>query len=164
MIYIEAPTEFDASVPAVFLAGGITDCPNWQQEATLLLDGPWAVLNPRRADFPIHDPSAAEAQVKWEYQHLNMADVVLFWFAAGPSPQPIALYELGARAAMGVSIAVGADPKYLRRTDVVLQLGHIRPELTVRDSLDAVCEDARQGLAEWSRFLAEHRPAPKEDE
>lgn len=147
VIYVEAPHEYNGDAPSLFLAGGITDCPDWQAEARrLLADAPIAVLNPRRATFPIDDPSAAASQISWEFRHLRKADLVLFWFPASSALQPISLYELGAHAAAGKPIAVGADPGYPRRADVVLQLGHIRPEVTVVDSLAATCRLARSGL------------------
>lgn len=142
--YIEAPEELDPTwraldpAPAVFLAGGITDCPDWQQEARQLLEShnvPVVLLNPRRADFPIHDPSAAHGQIAWEHRHLAAADVILFWFPASPSPQPIALYELGFHAAANRKIAVGTDPAYSRAADVVIQLSLARPDVAVRPTL-----------------------------
>jgi hypothetical protein len=155
--YIEAPDTHDDTLPAVFLAGGITGCPDWQAQARRMLDPlPVAILNPRRADFPIHDPSAAAGQVAWEFEHLRRADVVLFYFPdSGPVVQPIALYELGSHAAAGKPIVVGADPGYVRRADVVLQLGHIRPDVQVRDDLAAVCADVRTALADREQ----HRPS-----
>lgn len=144
MTYVEAPDEYVGEKPAVFLAGGITDCPDWQAEAAdRLKDDRWVVLNPRRTEFPIHDPSAAVGQIDWEYRHLDRADVVLFWFAGGPSVQPIALYELGRHAATNAAVVVGADPKYLRRVDVLLQLQHARPDIAVAGSLAEVCRQAR---------------------
>lgn len=143
--YIEAPAEHEDSTPAVFLAGGITGCPDWQEAARHMLDSlPIAILNPRRENFPIEDPSAAAGQVAWEFEHLSRADVVLFWFPdSGPITQPIALYELGAHAAAGKRIVVGCDRGYVRRMDVVLQLGHVRPEVTVHDDLEAACAEVR---------------------
>lgn len=148
MTYVEAPTEFGGGMPSVFLAGGITDCADWQAEAREHLERlDVAVLNPRRANFPIHDPSAAQRQIDWEYRHLRFADIILFWFAGGPSIQPIALYELGAHATSGKPIAVGCDPTYLRRADVLYQLALVRPELTVFDSLADTCEAVAGFLA-----------------
>jgi hypothetical protein len=143
--YVEAPTEYTGTLPGVFLAGGITDCPNWQAEACAqLADAAVAVLNPRRADFPILDPSAAaETQITWEFHHLRRADVVLFWFPGGPAIQPIALYELGFHANDPAKrIAVGCDPAYRRRTDVLHQLRLIRPTLRVHDALSQTCTEA----------------------
>lgn len=157
--YVEAPTEYADPKPAVFLAGGITGCPDWQAEAyDALAHLPIAVLNPRRADFPIHDPNAAPAQIGWEYRHLRRADVVAFWFPdSGPVVQPIALYELGAHAASGKPIAVGTDPGYVRRSDVVLQLRHVRPGLIVHDDLRAVCDEASNLLGTRSLQSTQHR-------
>lgn len=63
MEYFEAPGTIRTSLPSVFLAGGITDCPDWQDEATrLFADMDVAVLNPRRENFPIHDPNACSAR------------------------------------------------------------------------------------------------------
>lgn len=152
MTYIEAPTEFRGGMPSVFLAGGITDCVDWQADARNRLDGPnRAILNPRRANFPIHDPSAAQQQIDWEYRHLQLAQVVLFWFAGGPSVQPIALYELGAHAIAGKPLAVGCDASYLRRSDVFYQLGHVRPGLTIFDSLAETCQAAASLLVRPAR-------------
>jgi len=134
--YVEAPQHFPGGQPSVFLAGGITDCPDWQAEAARMLAGvPAVVLNPRRPSFDVGDPVEAERQIRWEHAHLGRAAVVLFWFAQGPSPQPIALYELGAMAATGRTIVVGTHPGYPRRIDVRIQLGLSRPELAVHDTL-----------------------------
>lgn len=135
--YVEALAPYTGARRSVFLAGGITDCPDWQAEAVAgLADLPIAILNPRRATFPIHDPGASAAQIAWEFEHLRRADAVLFWFpAGGAAVQPIALYELGAHAATGKPMVVGADPGYPRSTDVVLQMGHVRPDLRVYASL-----------------------------
>ena len=137
---ITAPDRYDGAPPSLFLAGGITNCPDWQTEAIELLAGfPGVLFNPRRADFPIDDPSAAADQIAWEFEHLRRAEVVLFWFAESVSVQPIALYELGAHAATGKLIVVGTDPRYQRRADVVLQLGLVRPDVKVHSTLADTC-------------------------
>lgn len=143
--YVESPTEWEGGGPAVFLAGGITDCPDWQAHAARLLatNAPdVTVLNPRRADFPIGDPDAAPAQIAWEFRHLRRATVVLFWLAAGPSPQPIALYELGRHAALCRPLAVGVESGYPRAIDVCHQLAHARPDVSVYGSLWRTCQEA----------------------
>jgi hypothetical protein len=148
--YTEAPTEFDGTGKALFLAGGISDCPDWQTEvATTVQDLDVTVLNPRRAAFPLNDPHAEAEQVAWEYRHLRLATHVVFWFPASPSShQPIALYELGMLAAdLGKPLAVGADPGYIRRNNLVAQLSHARPALTVRSTLEATIADVRAILA-----------------
>jgi hypothetical protein len=139
-MYIEAPNEWRGTEPSVFLAGGITDCPDWQAEARLQLENDVVVLNPRRENFPIDDPSAAMEQVTWEFKHLARARKILFWFASGPSPQPIALYELGRHAALHHPLVVGVDPNYVRRADVIIQLGLARPSLQIHKTLKETCE------------------------
>jgi hypothetical protein len=94
------------------------------------------------------DPSAAAGQIGWEFQHLRRADVVTFWFPdSGPITQPVALYELGAHAAdRGKRIVVGVEPGYVRETDVVLQLRHVRPGLPVHHSLAELVDRTRELL------------------
>lgn len=135
--YVEAPTEYaNDGRPTVFLAGGITGCPDWQAEAAdRLRSAGITVFNPRRADFPIHDPAAADAQVDWEFRHLRKARLVLFWFPAGSTVQPIALFELGAHSSLDTEIVVGVDPDYPRGQDVVLQMSHVRAGETVFPTL-----------------------------
>jgi len=144
--YIEAPEELpmgDVNRLTLFLAGGITRTDDWQRRvAAELSDTGLVILNPRRRNFPIDDPSGAEAQIDWEFRHLRRATARLFWFP----PQtlcPIALYELGAWAARTGPLFVGTHPAYARRTDVVLQLRLARPEVDVTDSLDGLIQQVR---------------------
>ena len=142
--YVQAPRPYDGPGPVLFLAGGISDCPDWQSEAAAMLrDAPGlTVLDPRRATFDLADPDAATEQITWEYTHLRRADVVLFWFAAGCSVQPVTLYELGVHVTRGVPLAVGADPGYPRRLDVQVQLALARPGLPVHDTLAGTVRQA----------------------
>ncbi|MFB8183203.1 nucleoside 2-deoxyribosyltransferase domain-containing protein [Streptomyces sp. NPDC055966] len=84
---------------------------------------------------------AHRPRLGWEYEHLRIVDVILFWFCSG-AVQPIALYELGAHAARGTRLAVGVHPQYPRRLDVVEQLRHVRPDVTVHESLQATLRAA----------------------
>jgi len=134
---------YGGAEPALFLAGGITECPNWQQVAVRLVRQAgidWVVLNPRR-HHAVHDDEAVAEQVAWESQHLRLARAVLFWFPASRSVQPIALYELGWCVASGKRLAVGAERGYPRRQDVVLQLSLARTEITVRPTLAEAVSD-----------------------
>jgi len=141
--YVEAPTPYDGSEPALFLAGGITDCPNWQQVAVQLVRQAgidWVILNPRRGHAVDEENTVAE-QVAWESRHLRLARAVLFWFPASTSVQPIALYELGWCVASAKPLAVGAEPGYPRRRDVILQLSLARAEIAVRSTLAETVAD-----------------------
>ena len=126
MEYIEAPANWVKNPvrSSVFLAGGITGCPNWQRELTEMLRATdYVILNPRRDDFPIHDPSAAELQIRWEFLHLRRADLISFWFCKD-AIQPIALFELGAWSTREstATILIGVEPGYPREQDIYIQM------------------------------------------
>ena len=159
--YVQAPQSYDGPGPALFLAGGITNCPDWQSEAAAMLrDTPGlTVLDPRRAVYDPEVPNAAAEQITWEHTHLWRADVVLFWFASGGSVQPIALYELGVHATRGIPLAVGADPAYPRRLDVEVQLGLARPGLTVHSTLAGTVTAAKRlSTPGQSPMIGVHEP------
>ena len=138
MHYIESPGSFESKYldpTSVFLAGGITGCPDWQQEIRgLLQDSDLVLVNPRRADFPIHDPNAALEQITWEHNCLRLVDAILFWFPC-ETMCPIVLYELGAWSMTNKPIFVGVHPRYQRRQDVEIQTGLVRPDVQVVYSL-----------------------------
>lgn len=139
-------------VPSIFLAGGITNCPDWQSELiekfqareaevahTILKDINSVVLyNPRRENFPIHDPNASEVQICWEYEHLKNADIIIFWFAKG-SLNPIVLYELGRWGNSSKKpIIIGCDPEYARTSDVRIQTNLSRPGIRIHTDLNSL--------------------------
>jgi hypothetical protein len=114
--------------PAIFLAGGITGCPEWQRLATLFYADTCTIINPRRAgEFR---PEDAEAQIRWEFDHLRMADGIAFWFPK-ETLCPIALYELGRWGMTDKPLAVGVHEEYGRRFDVELQMRLARPDVPV---------------------------------
>lgn len=115
----------------LFLAGGITGCPGWQYDIIEMLQDTYLTLiNPRRKDFPIDDPAAAEVQITWEYIHLKLADEILFWFPC-ETLCPITLFELGKWVASDKKIYVGVHPDYKRKQDVEIQTELMRPNLEV---------------------------------
>ncbi|MFJ1757399.1 nucleoside 2-deoxyribosyltransferase domain-containing protein [Kitasatospora sp. NPDC088134] len=146
----------------VFLAGGMRDCPDWRQWAVDALAEHWyrsgtgrpvTVFSPSRA---VPGRPFSPELVRWEHEALRCCDVVLFWFPRGNDnapEQPIALYELGVAAATFKPIAVGAEPGYARRNDVTTQLRLIRPDLPVRQDLDATIGDAVRTLRRTGEAL-----------
>lgn len=150
MRVVEAPEPYEPAPgdgPSVFLAGGITGCPDWQATAIARFTGTsLVVFNPRRTAFDVARGDTAVQQIAWEYERLSGADLTLFWFPAGAALQPIALYELGFAAAGARAgtrrIVVGAEDGYPRRLDVVEQLRHALPAVTVHPDLDATLEAA----------------------
>ena len=140
----EAPVYDELSLDNihVFLAGGITGCPEWQGKLIeMLSDLPDDVVlfNPRRVDFPMGDPDAGLTQIKWEFDMLDECDIFSMWFCK-ETIQPICMYELGrcmARWEFGEKpdcVTIGVDPDYERRLDVEVQT-------------KLICEDTAKAIA-----------------
>ena len=123
---------------SVFLAGGITNCSNWQNEIIQCLerlrpddfDDDLIIYNPRRDNFPIHQSSAAEEQIRWEFNKLNQMDIFSMYFCDGESDQPICMYELGRYIAQmqlrfptdwNRRIIISVEDGYRRINDVIIQ-------------------------------------------
>lgn len=117
----------NAPHPWVFLAGGITGCPDWQEDLLdLFREGFKPVfngtfINPRRPDFDVTEKGISEQQVIWEFNYLKECDLVSFWFPKD-TLCPITLYELGRVAESKKSMVVGVQPGYARDFDVRFQL------------------------------------------
>lgn len=163
MRYVEAPEVFlkgSTDELVVFLAGGITGCPDWQKDMVRLMHDTDAVLvNPRRENFPMHDPSAARAQIEWEHNHLRKADVVSFWFPK-ETLCPITLYELGSWTIRSVTsptrnrhprIVIGVEDGYARRQDVLIQTGLADPFIPIVFSIGELVEAVITVLGEIRR-------------
>jgi hypothetical protein len=136
---IEAPEKYTPkrNEISLFLAGGITNCPDWQKEIIKLFEEvPDLVMyNPRRKNFPIHDPTASKKQITWEYNYLESSDMILFWFAKG-SLNPIVLYELGKHLNSSERPGfIGIDPEYERKSDVEIQTSLARSDIEIVYSL-----------------------------
>lgn len=130
-----------------FLAGGITDCPDWQADVIAeLADRPYGtLLNPRRPHFDVRDPSASHEQVEWERRALHRATSISFWFPE-ETLCPITLYELGYWSAFRrpgenyKPIVVGIHPGYARKFDVEFQTALCRPDVDVVYDLSDLCD------------------------
>lgn len=128
MIYVEAPHKVEVSKKSIFLAGGITDCPDWQKKVVeKIKDLDIVIYNPRRANFDVSDPNALKMQIEWEHEMLKKADVISFWFCK-ETIQPITLYELGAHTVTSKPLIIGMDKGYERRDDVEIQTKLERPD------------------------------------
>lgn len=151
MRYVEAldSPKCEPGDTLVFMAGGITGCPNWQQELAELLSGVdgLVLVNPRRAEFPIGDSNAALEQITWEHDHLRMADAILFWFPK-ETLCPIVLYELGAWSMTDKNLWVGVHPDYARRGDVEIQTRLTRSDVHVVYSLEELAVQIKSEVIE----------------
>jgi hypothetical protein len=132
---------------SVFLAGGITDCPDWQSEVIKYLRHyeinnklDLVVYNPRRKFFDIYKDDPQE-QIKWEYNAINKADIFSVYFCGSKSVQPICLYELGVKIGeskynrsiedINNKLIVSVENEYSRRIDVIVQAFYACPRLAV---------------------------------
>lgn len=131
------PLPIDVTQQLVFLGGGIQQCPDWQGELITyfkkrrkrrLIDS--IFLNPRRPNFPIQDPRAAEEQITWEFKMLEKCDIFTMLFCNSISPQPICFYELGRNiermkekfpSSWEERIIISCDENFIRRQDVEIQ-------------------------------------------
>ena len=123
---VEAPNELysidnETQNLKVFIAGGITNCPDWQQEFIENFDDYdyLTLYNPRRREFNVDNPYETEKQIVWEYRHLEEADIIVYWFSTG-SINPIVLFELGKYLEKS-PIVIGIESGYEREKDVVIQ-------------------------------------------
>jgi len=125
---IKAPSDEQAKFASVFLAGGITNCPDWQSETSKALEGlNITIFNPRRDVFPV-EPKAAEEQILWEFEKLRAADLISFWFPK-ETLNPITLFEFGAAMERHAALVVGIDPEYERKADLEIQMKLSRPDI-----------------------------------
>lgn len=132
---INEPSNLPKGAVKVFLAGGITNCPDWQAEVIKELEkyegtDNLVIFNPRRANFDITDPTATPKQIQWEFKYLETMDIFSMYFTNSQSPQPICFYELGRHLARMQSrfletyndrIIIGVEDGFSRRADVLIQ-------------------------------------------
>ena len=122
-----------------FLAGGITNCIEWQNEVIKGLNeklkddygsARLVLFNPRRDNFPINDPNASLEQIQWEYQWLEKCHIFSMFFDGSTSDQPICFYELGRNIERikqrfpidwWMRIIVSVDSNFKRSNDVIVQ-------------------------------------------
>ncbi len=138
MNYIQCPAEANPQPlePTLFLAGGISNCPDWQSSLTKMLENTkWLVINPRRSDFDLTNSNMTEEQILWEHRHLRLASAIAFWFPP-ETLCPITLYELGTWSMTNKPLFIGVDPNYARRLDVKIQTRLVRPEVPILESLE----------------------------
>lgn len=131
MRYVEAPIFNSHEGTRLFVAGGITGCPDWQSEFVGSLKNTELIIcNPRRKNWPIDNPSVRRAQRMWEHAHLQEATAISFWFPC-ETLCPSTLFELGRWLPSNKSLFVGVHPEYKRRLDVEIQLELDRPDLKI---------------------------------
>lgn len=111
---------------AVFIAGGISDCADWQADVVNIIDcDTFDVVNPRRIGGFDKTGATAEEQITWEHTALGKVDSYLFWFPK-ESICPIGLFELGMALERVLikpnpMIIIGWHEEYPRAFDLKIQ-------------------------------------------
>lgn len=128
-LYLDAPHHLEryANIgldKTIFLAGSITGASDWQRDAAERLIPYFNVFNPRRNNYT-PDESQERIQISWEFKHLELAEITLFYFAP-ETLAPITLLEYGkqlvkCKYAPFRKTYVCINPDYKRKNDVIIQ-------------------------------------------
>lgn len=155
MKVITAPEYYTSQHIKIFLAGGITNCHNWQRNVIDHLKyfeeyypklKNAIVYNPRREDFGDLSPEKEYEQISWEHEYLKACDIFTCFFDASESVQPITLYELGRWAHKKENIITVVE-EYPRASDVLIQ--------TALDHLDCYIRLPGEADLEHARTIAQ---------
>lgn len=154
-----------------FLAGGITNCKEWQNAVLNKLnefeiDDNLIIFNPRRKNFPINDPTASFDQIRWEFDYLEQCDIFSMYFD-GPtqSDQPICFYELGRNLERMKTkfpenwdkrIIITVNYQFKRTSDVIIQTmlaSNSKIKVNVFDNFDESIEYHANAIKDAFIFL-----------
>ena len=128
---ITAPNdEMNRYIP-VFLAGGISNCKDWQSKVIEeLMDEKITIYNPRRTHFDVSNKTIKHEQIEWEFRQLEYMRIFSMYFCGGTSIQPICMYELGRNIIRMQNrfpsdwekrIVISCEVDYIRKQDVIIQ-------------------------------------------
>lgn len=128
---ITAPSIEIPMFTSVFLAGGITNCKEWQKEVIENLEyEDVSLFNPRQEHFDVSDKTASYKQILWEFERLEEMNIFSMYFCNDNSDQPICMYELG-RNIIRIQnrfpsdwekrIVISVEDGYRRKSDVFIQ-------------------------------------------
>jgi len=128
---ITAPSIEKPIYTSIFLAGGITNCKDWQKEVIKELEFEnISIFNPRQKNFDITDKNASFKQISWEFERLEQMDIFSMYFCNSESDQPICMYELGRNILKMQNrfpndwekrIIISVENEYKRKQDVIIQ-------------------------------------------
>ena len=141
---ITAPSIELPKFKSVFLAGGITNCKEWQKEVIEeLKNTDISIFNPRQEHFDITDKNASYKQIKWEFERLEIMDIFSMYFCNDNSDQPICMYELGRNIVRMQNrfpsdwqkrILISVESGYRREKDVLVQTELISKDIYIIDN------------------------------
>ena len=131
----------------VFLAGGITNCENWQKEVIdYLMSLPeektdrLVIFNPRHDKWPKNsDTEEIRRQINWEADYIRSADIFTMYFTnTEKSDQSICFYELGKYANRNnndISYIISYQEGFKRALDVEFQMEILSPIIKVNKNI-----------------------------
>ena len=138
---ITAPSIEKPKYISLFLAGGITNCKEWQKAVMEELKfEDISIFNPRQEHFDITNRNASYKQILWEYERLEQMDIFSMYFCNDNSDQPICMYELGRNIVRMQNrfpsdwqkrIVISVEDGYKRKQDVIIQTGLCAPTVFV---------------------------------
>lgn len=114
----------------VFLAGGITNCEDWQKEVIDYLKSlpeektdKLVIFNPRRDKWPkSSDTEEIRRQINWEADYIRSSYIFSMYFTdTEKSDQPICFYELG-KYAHSYNDIISYKEGFKRALDVEFQM------------------------------------------
>lgn len=159
MHLIKPPVRVEENdLPRVFLAGSIEmgSAVNWQErieEELKYVD--FNLYNPRRDDWDsswvqsIDNPQFKE-QVDWELDHIDDADLVVFYFDPN-TKSPITLMELGIVCGDWQDVIVCCPEGFWRKGNVDILCA--RNDTRMVDTLDELIEAIRAYVAEAGTII-----------
>ena len=176
----------------LFMAGGISDCWNWQdalyQAVAYHLDSllpagwelnnkPFTIANPRRAHGLEKDGNAASEQIAWEYAAMGRTALTSFYFTRD-TVQPITLLELGKHLSQPWgNCIVACELGYERAFDVYTQTTLSLEDTTLNPGVEERAygwpyaeaatkrgeNDYRRFRGAYTIFLDENKPQEEQD-
>lgn len=147
MQVITAPDTSEPVYPTtLFLGGGITGCPDWQQMVIAKLSGyQLTIWNPRRPMFIMGDKLEARRQTDWEIDRLRRADINAYWFS-NCTLNPITLMEIGESFGYKEKIVLGMDPDYERSWDLEFRMERYHSYEPIAYTLDEFVKNIKDGF------------------
>lgn len=158
MDIITSPNIVELVKPSVFLAGGITNCPDWQKDFIDNFTNSFSIrevtiVNPRceEWDDTRDNIEVSKEQISWEKNYLDVTTGVVFWFPK-ETLCPITLFELGGALYSRNIIAIGIDPEYQRKLDIEVQVGLVNKNIPIVYSVNDLVDETMEYFKNYKSF------------
>lgn len=145
---IKSPYQISNELKSIFLAGGISNCSDWQSEVTSKINHDNVnIINPRRDvwDNTRSNEEVSKEQILWEYNYITHSNAMAFWFPK-ETLCPITLFELGAALHTKNILVIGIDPDYQRKMDIEVQTSLVNKNIPIVYDLDSFVTTINSGI------------------